>query len=265
MNRLVSLTFDDALPEHLDVVVPLLNRYGFHGTFYVHLSSCELTRRADEWAAIAVAGHELGNHTVFHPADARKKWVTKANAIDDYTPERMQCELELANRWLQHLDRQHERSFAYPCSNPIIGRPGIFRRMIRNTRLERTRVAGWLDQFPGPGETRTSYQRVAAKLFTACRGGGLNLHDHIPASKEFDRYLLPSANVDNCSADEVTQFVERGLQSDTWPILQFHGIGGDHGQNCELTVFEQVVSWLAAQDVTVESVSAVAEQLWKKT
>ena len=110
-----------------------------------------------------------------------------------------------------------------------------------------------------------SYQSVAAELFTACRSGGLTLHAAIPARTQFDRYLLPSATVENCTATDVTQFVDRALQSDTWPILQFHGIGGNHGQNCQVTVFEQIVSWLAAQNVTVETVSATAIQLWKET
>ncbi|MEQ9409412.1 MAG: polysaccharide deacetylase family protein [Fuerstiella sp.] len=262
MTAVVSLTFDDALPEHLDFVAPLLNEHGFPGTFYVQLSSTVLSQRADEWAAQAARGHELGNHTVFHPADARKNWVTSANAIDDYTPERMRAELELANEWLQRLDGCSRRSFAYPCSTAVLGRPGVFRRMIRNTRLETTRVATWLDSCSGPGETRVDYRPLAAELFTACRSGGLTLADPVPPVREYDRFLLPSASVEKCCCDDIKHFVERGLENGSWPILQFHGVGGSHGQNCEPNIFRELIEWMAASDLTVETVTAAASRFF---
>lgn len=265
MTKVISLTFDDALPEHLDFVAPLLNRYGFQGTFYVHLSSPVLSSRADEWRALAAAGHELGNHTVFHPADARKSWVTTANAIDNYTPERMQAELKLASEWLRYLDGRSQRSFAYPCSNSVLGQPGVFRRIIRDTRLETTRLATWLDAWSGPGDSRHSYQPIAAELFTACRGGGLSLQEQVPQLKQFDRYQLPSASLEDCSAEDVQRFVERGLAAGTWPILQIHGVGGDHGQNCTPQVFEEFLAWLSRSGVSVRTVTDHATAVWSDT
>ena len=108
----VSLTFDDALPEHLDLAAPLLTERGFHGTFYVHLAARTLAQRAGEWASLVAHGHELGNHTIFHPASGSKDWVTSANAIEQYSLERMREELILANSWLTHLDNCAHRSFA---------------------------------------------------------------------------------------------------------------------------------------------------------
>lgn len=258
---IVSLTFDDALPEHLDFVAPRLNEHGFHGTFYVHLSSVALTSQANDWKQLASHGHELGNHTIFHPAEGHKDWVSAANAIEDYSLERMEAELRTANDWLQTLDGRTRRSFAYPCSNSVIGRQGLFRRMIRNTRLERTRVATWLDTFPGPGDTRESYRPLAAQIFTACRGGGLTLDSNVPCIRDMDRFMLPSVSIEQHSAEQVTQFLERALKADAWPILQFHGVGGDHGQNCEPAVFDEIIHWLAENHVTVETVTSVANGL----
>ena len=62
MSGLVSLTFDDALDQHLDVAIPLLNEAGLAGTFYAHLTVPALSRRSAEWRAAAMAGHAFGHH-----------------------------------------------------------------------------------------------------------------------------------------------------------------------------------------------------------
>ncbi len=59
----VSLTFDDARPVHLDVVVPELNKRHLRGTFFVTVS--KLTR-LDDWRRVPLQGHEIGNHSVSH-------------------------------------------------------------------------------------------------------------------------------------------------------------------------------------------------------
>lgn len=257
----VSLTFDDALPEHLDYVAPLLDANGFPGTFYVHLSSPVLNQRNDEWRELARAGHELGNHTIFHPAEERKSWVTEANAIEYYSLQRMKSELQTANDWLHMLDGRTARSFAYPCSNPIIGRPGLFRRMITGTRLERTRVATWLNRFSGPGDSRIDYRSLACELFTACRGGGLTLESEIPPTDQLDRSMLPSVSVEGQPLERIKTFIKKGLADGRWPILQFHGVGGSHGQNCDPVVFAELICWLAAENIMVETISQGARGL----
>ena len=62
----VSLTYDDALPRHFQEVAPTLERRGLRGTFYVPISG-GLLDHWDAWKAVAADGHELGNHTIFHP------------------------------------------------------------------------------------------------------------------------------------------------------------------------------------------------------
>src|SRR5689334_12514889 len=62
----VVLTYDDALNTHLDHVIPLLDSFGLKGTFYLtaYAPAC---KRIDDWRKAAAEGHELGNHTLFHP------------------------------------------------------------------------------------------------------------------------------------------------------------------------------------------------------
>src|SRR6187431_112230 len=76
----VVLTYDDALNIHLDKVIPALNSFNFKGTFYLIASLPAVTNRTAEWRAAAKKGHELGNHTLYHPCDgslAGRSFVTK--------------------------------------------------------------------------------------------------------------------------------------------------------------------------------------------
>lgn len=71
-DRLVVLTFDDAVLSHATVVAPLLKRYGFGATFFV----CEFLKPAFSdktkymsWEQIEQLnrmGFEIGNHTQNH-------------------------------------------------------------------------------------------------------------------------------------------------------------------------------------------------------
>src|SRR3954468_17028100 len=63
----VALTYDDALNVDLDNAIPALDSLGLKGTFYLSGYSGALNNRIDEWRAIAKKGHELGNHTLYHP------------------------------------------------------------------------------------------------------------------------------------------------------------------------------------------------------
>ena len=85
----VSLTFDDGLDVHLEVVMPLLEAAGLRGTFYVNPdtdydyggyvsdggggagaaaeSQSKWERQVGGWVSAATRGHEVGNHTTHHP------------------------------------------------------------------------------------------------------------------------------------------------------------------------------------------------------
>jgi len=241
----VSLTFDDALGSHLDQVVPILNKAGFQGTFYVHLSSVNFITRQREWRQAALDGHELGNHTVFHPADERKSWVRPGNAINYYTIERMRMELSYANSVLNALDGANDRSFAYPCCNSFVGHHGWVRSAIDRAGLGRTRIAAWVDRGNLDwGSTRHCYESIVGELCLAGRGGGLTIGQAIPTTSTWRRTNLLSAAVDNPTLADLQSHVEWAMANDRWAILQFHGIGGDHHMNCPLAVFHDLVTWL---------------------
>ncbi len=63
----VSLRFDDAHPTHLDKAVPLLNEFGFPGTFMVNPGRPTYQERRTEWEqTLPAQGHELADHTMNH-------------------------------------------------------------------------------------------------------------------------------------------------------------------------------------------------------
>lgn len=58
-----SLTFDDALPVHLNIAVPALRERDLHGTFFLIVSR---TTRIEDWKKALRDGNEIGNHSVSH-------------------------------------------------------------------------------------------------------------------------------------------------------------------------------------------------------
>lgn len=71
-DRLVVLTFDDAVKSHYTTVAPLLERYGFGATFFVTefvqppFADTTLYMTWQQIAALHRRGFEIGNHTGKH-------------------------------------------------------------------------------------------------------------------------------------------------------------------------------------------------------
>lgn len=63
----VSLSFDDSLPSHLSLAIPLLDSMGIKGTFYVITNNVTANNQWSAWRLAAANGHEIGSHTLSHP------------------------------------------------------------------------------------------------------------------------------------------------------------------------------------------------------
>ncbi len=63
-DKLVALTLDDGPTRHTAEVLRILGAAGVPATFY--LTGAELERHPEYGAAIAAAGHEIGNHSYTH-------------------------------------------------------------------------------------------------------------------------------------------------------------------------------------------------------
>lgn len=119
----LSFTYDDATSDHLDVVAPALEQHGFRGTFYTPVHQ-GFIQRWDDWAALSARGHELGNHTLFHPCRREvtpSDWIRDYMNLKQYDAERWCAEADLANALLDKAEGRTGRTFGNTCHHHILG------------------------------------------------------------------------------------------------------------------------------------------------
>ena len=116
----ISLSYDDALNSQLDIAIPALDKHGITASFYLTLASPVVRDRLSEWRAAAMNGHELGNHTIFHPCSAAlpdRDWVASYYNVDDYEISEIVDEVRVANSFLHAIDGREERTLTVPCGD----------------------------------------------------------------------------------------------------------------------------------------------------
>ncbi len=207
----VALTYDDGLNVHLDKVIPVLDSLGFKATFYIPCNSPSLTNRLAEWKALADHGHELGNHSIFHPCAGKSKgraWVRPAYDLDHYTLSQMIDEIRLANTFLRAIDGRTKRTFAYTCGDMAIG-DSSFVDSLKN-------------------------DFVAARGVTA----GMNL------ANRTDLRDIRSYTVDGQSAEVLIALVDRAKKEHALLVFLFHGVGGEHPINIALKEHNKLMRYL---------------------
>lgn len=192
----VSLAYDDALDSHLDHAIPALDRHGFRASFYLTLASPVVRNRLEEWRAAAARGHELGNHTLFHPCSASRPdrdWVTPWNDLDRMAVGALEQQIIIANTMLYAIDGREERTFTAPCGDlEAAGEP----------YLDSVR-----DEF------------VAIKSMA----GGVT-----PDMEALDPHAVGVAAPVGATGPELIAIVREAAERGTMANLTFHGVGGDY-------------------------------------
>ena len=194
----ISLTYDDGLPSHINTVAPMLKKYDFKATFYPTLSSPSLYEDMGKWKGLAIEGHELGNHTVYHPCQKsgiEMDWVKDHLDLDTYTLEQISEEIQLANTMLLAMDGKKSRTFAYPCSHYFAG-----------------------------GE---SYIGFVSSQFLSARSASEERKDLLKLS-EINMYNVPSWAPNNHTADDIISYIQDIIDQKTFSTLTFHGIGAEY-------------------------------------
>lgn len=228
----VSLTYDDALPCHHETVAPLLERHGLRATFYTPVSPWFLGA-ADAWRRVAAAGHELGNHTLFHPCHGARAWLDEAYLLDRYSEKRWRDEVALANAVLRLLDGREDRSFGNTCHQNQIG----------------------------PPEAGLTVEALGRDYFVAVRG------EHTARKVELDRanwFNLGTRGIDGKTFEEVLPMLEDVATMGGWMIFTLHGVGPrDHSMNMTEAEHARLLGWLAQnrERVIVAPVRDVAVDL----
>lgn len=210
----VSLSYDDALAVHHQRVAPLLEQHGLHATFYLLVKSLG---NAEAWKAVAAHGHELGNHSLFHPcrrAADNASWLAEHYDLADYTPGRWRDELVVANLVLDLLDGGKPRTYGNTCTHLTIGR----------------------------GDQEQPMDPILAQLFVAARGNITNrLVD--PAHPVFTR--LGHYVGDGKTFAQLRREIEAARAQGGWIIYMFHGVGaGTHNLYVDDAEHRQLIEWL---------------------
>jgi peptidoglycan-N-acetylglucosamine deacetylase len=199
----VSLTYDDGIESHPRAVAPLLEKYGMRGTFYAPLTS-DLMQHPTEWRAMAAKGHELGNHTVFHPCwnirDRYSEWLPEAQNLVNYTEERWLDEINTANQALFLVDGKRERTFGNTC----------------------------FDNFLGPEDAPICLEPLIEKAFLGARGEGTGKPVNL-AQINFNN--LGTIWADRRSFGDFSAELEMLLDTGGWIIYTFHGVGPVHNHH----------------------------------
>lgn len=193
-----ALTYDDALTSHLNTAVPMLDKYDFKATFYLTMSSPLISKEFQAWKAIAKKGHELANHTLFHPCQKSKpgmQWVAEHRDLDNYSLARVIDEIALANRFLTIVDGQSERTFAYPCAHVEAGGKSYVPFLKNHVIAART---------------------VSNKPFD------------LPSANNLDLYQLPSFAINNTPVSELLRYIDTVIEQETFGSFTFHGVGAEY-------------------------------------
>lgn len=209
----VVLTYDDALDSQLDHAVPVLDVAGFKATFFLAgLKQADVPR----WRAVAANGHELGNHTIFHPCPASSFSTDRRYTSEAYTPENMLKEIEQQNVLLTALDGRPTHGFASPCGQTMAG--GVdYLEALRASRLV-TYVRG---VYTSPEDLRADVGRMDLM--------------HVP-SRGFDEKVTGA---------QLIEFARQAEVDGGMAVYLFHGVGGDYLQVSD-AAHRELIAWLAA-------------------
>jgi peptidoglycan-N-acetylglucosamine deacetylase len=232
----LSLTFDDARLSHPDVGQALFKKLNARVTFYVVPSGMQ--NRLEGWKKIVADGHEIGNHTVYHPCTGNFPW-SRDKALENYTLATMRQELLAANQEVQAMLGVTPVSFAYTCGNTFVGR----------------------------GANTQSYVPLVSELFETGRGW-LNEAANDPAF--VDMALVQGVEMDGKDFErDIKPLVDAAVASGAWLVLAGHEIGEGGNQTTRVKMLEQLVAyvqrpesgiWLAPVGPVAAYVNAQREQ-----
>lgn len=184
----VSLSYDDGLDSQLDNALPILEQFKLKASFYILPNSPSVDNRMEEWRDLADMGHELGNHSIYHPCRKslpERDWVPQHHDLDKYSLEQMVEELITANTFLKAIDGRTKRTFTPPCGDFLI-------------------------------EDEIVYKEKLQELFIAYKGQGVQTG--------FSVVWAPH----QVSGQELVAYVKKIPRETSLVNIIFHGVGGDY-------------------------------------
>lgn len=225
----VVITYDDAIDEHLDNAVPVLDSLKLKATFYVTAFSESMQKRLPEWRKLAVKGHELGNHTLFHPCigGSGREWVTKQNDLRNYTVKRIENEVRMTNLFLTALDGKTKRTFAFTCGDMKVD--------------------------------DSLFINGLTKDFVAARAVRSEMHQ----LNKVDLFNVDCYMVNNNSFEEMKVWVDKAIETNSLLVILFHGVGGGNSLNVTIENHRKILNYIKinSRKIWVAPMLEVAEYI----
>ena len=214
----VVLTYDDALQVHLDNVAPVLDSAGLKGTFYLSGYFPGFVNNQKRWKALANNGHELANHTLFHPClgdRPGREWVNPTYDLSKYTVKRITDEMRMTNVLLKTLDGKSDRTFAFPCGDTKIGDVAYYKQ-----------VEG---DFVGARGTTSEMKKISELNFADIGAYGIN----------------------GQTGEQMIELVKQAEATGSVLVFLFHGVGGGHSLNVALPEHNKLVRYLKQHESSI--------------
>lgn len=225
----VVLTYDDAINQHLDNAVPVLDSLGLKATFYITAFSASMQTRLNDWKKLAVKGHELGNHTLYHPCIGGKgrEWVRPEYDLSKYTVQRMIDETRMTNLFLRALDGKTKRTFAFTCGDMKIG--------------------------------DSSFINAMKNDFIAARAVRAQMHK----IDEIDLLNVDCYMVNSETGAQIIEWAKKAMETNSLLVILFHGVGGGNSLNVSLPAHREFLQYLKKneKDIWITPMLEAAEYI----
>jgi len=231
LRAAVSLTFDDARLSQVDTLIPILDRAGVKGTFYVSMDN--MTRRLEGWKKAVRTGHEIGNHTLTHPCTGNYP-AFRFNALEEMNIDAMAKEIDGAQQAIVKALGVEPRSFAYPCGQTFVGR----------------------------GQNVQSYVPLVAGRFLSGRKW-LNEHANDPAFCDLAQLLAFES--DGKPFEALKSLLDTAAAEGSWIIFVGHEVGDGGYQTTLASAIEELCRYCRepANGLRLDTVGAIAEDVLK--
>ena len=225
----VVLTYDDGLNVHLTNVIPALDSTGLKGTFYISNYFNGISAQIPGWRKAAAEGHELANHTIYHPCEGGRpgREFVKEYDLTKYTVKRITDEIKTMNAMLTAIDGKSKRTFAFPCGDMKVN--------------------------------DTPYIDGMKNEFVAARG----VNPGMPSIDKVDLYNIGCYTINGQTGEQLIELVKQAMQKNALLVFLFHGVGGEHSLNVSLEAHSQLLHFLAQnrKDIWIAPMIDVAEYI----
>jgi peptidoglycan-N-acetylglucosamine deacetylase len=213
----VVLTYDDAINQHLDNAVPVLDSLGLKATFYLTAFSPSMQTRLNDWKKLSLKGHELGNHTLYHPCigGKGKEWVKPEYDMNNYTVQRMIDETRMTNLFLKALDGKTKRTFAFTCGDMKIGDSSF--------------INGMKNDFVAARAVRNQMHKI----------------------NEVDLYNVDCYMVNGETGAQMIDWAKKAIETNSLLVILFHGVGGGNGLNVSLPAHREFLQYLKKNEKNI--------------